>query len=94
MNRLRDVPFEDGKWSDEAQQDYNKLYHNLRAFFWELCASFDTLLQEMNRRLELRVAEREVDWSIVSEALSERPECKKFFIKLSKGYNRSWFAEV
>lgn len=94
MDRLRDMPYEGGKLSDEAQMDFNKLYHNLRGFFWELCASFDTLLQEINRRFELGIQERDVDWSTASEALSQRPEHKKFLRKLSKGYNSRWFTEV
>lgn len=94
MNALNDAPFDGGGLDAEARKTFNKFYHYLRAFFWELCAAFDTLLQEINRRLELGISEREVDWSTVSQALSVRPKYKRFLSKLSKGYNSDWFSEV
>jgi hypothetical protein len=94
LKALNDAQLAGGEFDARARDNFNKFYHYLRAFFWELCASFDTLLQEINRRLELSISEREVGWNTVSQALSVKPEYKKFLSKLSRGFNSEWFTEV
>lgn len=94
FDRMRSVPVEGEEPPRRIQQDFNKLHHNLRAFFWELCSAFDTLLQEINRRLALGIPVAEVYWHKVSLELSERGEYKKFLKKLEKEFNSPWFVEV
>lgn len=91
---LEDDAWADGAFTDKGREGFNKLYHNVRAFFWELIAAFDTLLQEINRRLKLGLDEREVDWTTISLALSTKRELRRFRRQLNVGYNSPWFADV
>lgn len=85
---------ENKEYTKEWHTYFNKFYHNLRAFFWELTASFDTLLQEINRRFSLGIDESDVRWDTVSKALSGQRKYKRFLSRLSEGYGSPWFTEV
>lgn len=95
-------------WRDDAgideatkkslQADVNRFHWHIRAFFWELVASFDTMLQWVNQRYELGVPEDKVKWSTIHDkagkAKTNQTEWDKKHALLESSWNCTWHYEV
>jgi len=76
----------------------NQLYWHLRSFFWELIATYDTILQWVNSNFEIGLNESDVNYNNVkknvSNAKKDVKDCKIVFSKLEVAHETEWFFEV
>jgi hypothetical protein len=98
------LAWHDGKQVDEIAQD--RLYHyglkfdlHLRAFFWELDATFDTMLQWANQRYKLGVSEGNMKWEAIKNKQATGvyeldSEWKEKYQLLDTVWNSAWYFEV
>ena len=82
----------------ERQSEINLFHHHLRAFLWELVATFDTILQWANQRYELGVPEKDVKWSKIQKkakyANKDQADWDKKYSLLQRAWNGDWYFEV
>jgi hypothetical protein len=85
----------------ERATEVNRFLWHLRAYFWELTAVFDHLLQWACQTHELRakdlpIAEHEVTWSKLKDAEAHRhvEQWEREQDQLGKAYCSGWFFEV
>jgi len=82
----------------EMQCDVNIFFWHLRAFFWELVATFDTMLQWANERYGLGIAEEKVRWETIrqnaSRATKDPGEWGNRYASLENVWNSAWYFEV
>ncbi len=94
----RDNPSLDKELKRQLQVDANLFFWHLRAFFWELVASFDTMLQWANQRYELEIPEHDVRWTTIRQKANsstrDPTEWRAKYIALSNAWNSAWYFEV
>jgi len=79
----------------KLQANINVFHWHLRAFFWELVASFDTMLQWANQRFDLGLQEDKVKWEkIPRTAGKDQAEWDKKYAILESVWESSWYFEV
>ncbi len=82
----------------ERQGEVNLFHQHLRAFLWELVATFDTMLQWANQRYDLGIPEKYVEWSKIQEtakkAKKDQDEWDKKYLLLECAWNSDWYFEV
>jgi len=79
----------------KCQTDLNQFHWHTRAFFWELVASFDTMLQWANRRYGLGVCEHQVKWKrIPRKSSKDQAEWDVKYALLESAWNSEWFYET
>ena len=79
----------------KLQADINIFHWHLRAYFWELIAAFDTMLQWANQRYKFGLSEVEVRWKkIPKQARKYQAEWDQKYALLEETWNSSWFYEV
>ena len=71
----------------------NQLHYHLRAFFWELIATWDIILQWMNKRYSLGLREDKVRWKWLQREAKKRGKYHELKT-LSTAYDSTWFKEV
>lgn len=78
--------------------EVNQFHWHVRAFFWELIATYDTILQWANQRYELGLPEGDVKWAEITrrldEAKKDQLEWKHKYALLEDAWNSDWFFEV
>ena len=93
---------EDPQVSEEQRQSLarnaNRFFWHLRAYFWELTATFDHLLQWANQVYGLNITEGTVKWERVKYAkskatLNQSEWCNKYGL-LEAAWNSEWLFEV
>jgi len=86
----------DPETKKQLRTNVNMFHWHIRAFFWELTAVFDTILNWANQRYSFGLEERNVTWGNVCDAsASNHPqEWDKTQIVLKSAYNSKWFYEV
>jgi len=76
----------------------NQLHWHIRAFFWELVATFDTLLQWENYRYDLGIQEEKVIWAEIkknsNKAKKNHLDWDREYGLLEDAWNSDWFFEV
>ena len=82
----------------ERQGEVNLFHRHLRAFLWELVATFDTMLQWANQRYDLGIPEKDTKWSEiqkkVKKARKDQAEWDKKYPLLESAWNSDWYFEV
>ena len=82
----------------ERQGEVNLFHQHLRAFLWELVATFDTMLQWANQRYELGVPEKDVKWSKIQkkakDAKKDQADWEKKYLLLESAWDSDWYFEV
>ena len=76
------------------QDELNRFHWQLRAFFWELVATFDTVLHWVNQKLGLSIHERDVRWEKVKDEAKKQNKRSKELGALKTAYDSEWFFEV
>ncbi len=86
----------DPKIKRQLQTNANMFHWHIRAFFWELTALFDTILNWANQRYGFGFEERKVTWGNVRDAsANSRPsEWAEKQAMLESAYSSDWFYEV
>jgi hypothetical protein len=73
----------------------SKRFHfHLRAFFWELVATFDSMLQWVNQARRLGLKERDVCWQSVREAADQADLQSSELEALRVAFDSEWFFEA
>lgn len=86
--------------NDEAkakvQEITNMMHWHIRAFFWELAAAFDTLLQWVNVRYELRIPENQVRPLDIGtrKARKDKEVWKQKLLVIEQAWLSEWCFEV
>jgi len=92
-----DLPIDKQK-QESIQIEINQLHWHIRAFFWELVASFDTILQWVNQEYELGIHERKVNWCEIKKHNSKNNLLQADWSRkksiLEKAWESEWFYEV
>lgn len=80
----------------QLQDDINKFYWHLRGFFWELIATFDTLLQWANYSYKLISNEKDVTWKNIKQNANKNrtDQWKQTYESLNDIHESEWFFEV
>ena len=108
IKKLASSPCMQTMWKDDdslenatkkrLQADVDQFHWHVRAFFWELVASFDTMLQWVNQRFELSVPEDKVRWSTIhekaAEARKDQAEWNKKHALLESAWDSAWYYEI
>lgn len=99
MQTLNDSDFPIDKQKQEsAQIKINQFHWHIRAFFWELVASFDTILQWVNQEYELSLHEKDVNWCKIKKRNSKNNLFQVDWLKkrsiLKKEWHSDWFYEM
>ena len=80
------------------QAGVNQFHWHVRAYFWELVASFDTMLQWVNQRYALSVPEDKVTWVTIHKkatmAKVDQTEWSKKHTSLENAWDSTWFYEI
>lgn len=78
------------------QDDINMFNWHLRSFFWELIATFDTLLQWANKKFELGVNEKDVCWKNIKQNSNDNQtdDWKRIYQLLKNAWDSDWLFEV
>jgi hypothetical protein len=92
------------EWTDQCKDQATKqklqdqiyqFYWHLRAFFWEMVGTFETILQWANQRYELGVPEDKVLWSRIPKLASkDQSEWDKKYALLKSAWESDWYFEV
>jgi hypothetical protein len=79
-----------------AQFRHDQFDWEIRAFFWELTASYESILQWANREFDLKLQETRVDQKTVLEALAHREPARwhKTKMYLEEAGNSAWYFEI
>lgn len=90
---------EDTDLDDTTKREYqtgiNQFHWHMRAFFWELVASFDTMLQWANQKYGLGVDEHKVEWEkIHGKASKDQIEWNAKDALLESIWNSEWYYEI
>jgi len=82
----------------KLQNDVYLFHWHLRAFFWEMVATFDTILHWVNQKYKLGLKEGEVKWvnihNMVNKFNINQSEWKNKYTLLENAWNSEWYYEV
>lgn len=85
----------DGSIRKLHQENIDKFHWHLRAYFWELVAAFETMLQWANQRYELGLEEKEVVWkNMPKKAGKDQSEWDNKHKVFESVWESPWFFEV
>lgn len=83
-----------GPAAPELQKLNSTFYFHFRGFFWEMWASWDSLLQAVNRQLDLGIPPRDVELKRVLSELRVGSDCGALVEVLTKARGSNWFRQV
>ena len=84
----------EGPSAPEFQELTNTYYFHFRGFFWEMMASWDSLLQAVNQRLALGLPPRDVALKEILDGLRKRSDGGALVDVLTKAHGSEWFRQV
>jgi hypothetical protein len=88
----------DDRKKEKLQADLNQFFWHIRGFFWELVASFDTILQWVNQKYELGEKEDKVRWDNINTGNCKSKELQAEWEKkheiLEDAWQSEWYYEV
>lgn len=78
----------------KRQHEMNRFHWHLRAFFWELVATFDTVLHWVNQTLGLGIKEHKVEWNEIEAEAKKQTKWSAQLDTLKRVYECEWYFEV
>jgi hypothetical protein len=84
----------DSETRRQLQHDVNRFHWHVRAFFWELVATYDTLLHWANQMLDLGISEHKVSRDEVMAQAEKQGKYSPELQELTKVYESEWYFEV
>ncbi len=90
---------EDNDLDDPTKRKYradlNQFHWHIRAYFWELVASFDTMLQWANHRYALGIDEHLVKWEkIPRQTNRDQADWDAKYNLLKSAWDSEWYFEI